>query len=721
MNNAKWLVFEECDAPLVQKKFCTGKAKSAVIQICGLGFFELYINDRKVSEDVLTPAWTDYEPRENRRLLYPLQDTFTHRILYREYDVTEYLVQGENCLEVLLGNGWYNQHERNIEGDLWYGSPKLCFSLKIQDERKHFTEIVSDETMQWKRSIITFNNIYMGERQDFRRKQGEDFRPCKVCEPPKGELCLQECPPDKKIRTIVPKLIFEKDGRRVFDVGENISGHVRFVQYGEAGSKTSVRFSENIREDFSLDFQSAGGEEQIQNCSCIGDGKKNVFEPRFTWYGFRYFEIEGNAEQIEAVVVHSDIAHTASFHSDSEALNWLYDTYVRTELDNMHCGVLSDCPHRERLGYTGDGQITCDGVMMLFDSRKLFEKWMQDIADSQDKKTGHVQHTAPFYGGGGGPGGWGSAVVAVPYFYYKHYGSTEFVQKYLPAMQAWTRYMDAHSENGLVVREEEGGWCLGEWCTPDKVQLPEAYVNTYFYIKSLDRMAEMEAHVGWDNAETLAKRKAICDAFHNAFYDAETHSYCGGVQGADAFAMDLGLGDEKMAERLSKYYDALGEFDTGFFGTEVLIRILFEKGYEDTAYKLLVSEKRNSFGYQRKCGATTLWETWAGYASHNHPMFGGCVVQFIYALLGIGQEENGAGFQALKIEPKIPTQLNQAEGSVLLENGRVSVKWEKKPDEVYFEVALPQKCSANFRYKDCKQTLHSGINIIHCFLKGGML
>lgn len=174
----------------------------------------------------------------------------------------------------------------------------------------------------------------------------------------------------------------------MLDVGENISGYVRFLQKGEAGSRTVVRFSENLKDNGELDFGSCGGEEQIQSCECISNGEENLFEPKFTWFGFRYFEVTGNAEEIEAVVVHSKIAVTSSFRSDSENLNWLYDSYIRTELDNMHCGVVSDCPHRERLGYTGDGQLTCDTAMLLLDSRMLFRKWIQDIADCQDKTTG---------------------------------------------------------------------------------------------------------------------------------------------------------------------------------------------------------------------------------------------------------------------------------------------------------------------------------------------
>lgn len=711
MKNAKWLVFEECDAPIAEKEFVTDEVCDAVIRICGLGFFELFINGRKVSGDVLNPVWSDYEPREDRRLLYPISDSFTHRVYYREYRVTDFLQAGKNKIQVLLGNGWYNQHERNIEGNLWYGAPRLCFSLKLFDTEGRWQEIISDETMRWKRSVIVYNNIYMGECHDFRMKNTEEYFPCKVCEAPGGELCMQTCPPDRQIRVIKPSLLFSDGIRSVMDVGENISGHVRFWQKGETGSKTIVRFSENINEDMSLNFGSCGGEGQIQTCECISDGSNNYFEPKFTWYGFRYFEVTGNAKQIEAVVVHSDVEVTSSFSSDSEALNWLYDSYIRTQLDNMHCGVVSDCPHRERLGYTGDGQLTCDTAMLLLDSKMLYEKWMRDIADCQDKKTGHVQHTAPFYGGGGGPGGWGCAIVAVPYFYYKHFGEKAVIEEYLPNMEKWVVYMESRSEQGIVVREETGGWCLGDWCTPGTVVLKESFVNTYFFIRSLQMMVELMEAVGRDTFRLIRKKEKVMEGFRRAFYNEAENSYCGGVQGANAFALDLGMGNEDMLSSLAAYYEELGEFDTGIFGTDIVLRVLFENGYEDVAYRLLTSEKDNSFGGQRKAGATTIWESWDGQASHNHPMFGACAGQLITSILGVRQRKASAAFWDTLIAPRIPEGLLWAAGSVTLPAGKVSVKRRKEPGAVSFEVLLPAGCTCDFEYKNSKRKLHEGKNI----------
>ena len=162
---AKWAAaLPDCEAPIFYDTLqWSGDCKAAVISICGLGFFELNINGKKVSEDVLVPAWSDYEPRENRRLLYPLSDTFSHRIYYLDYDITSYLIEGENVLEIWLGNGWYNQHERNVEGDLWYSTPKLAYSVEITKEDGSRIWQDSGEQMTWQIGPIWFNNVYYGE------------------------------------------------------------------------------------------------------------------------------------------------------------------------------------------------------------------------------------------------------------------------------------------------------------------------------------------------------------------------------------------------------------------------------------------------------------------------------------------------------------------------------------------------------------------------------
>ena len=181
--------------------------------------------------------------------------------------------------------------------------------------------------------------------------------------------------------------------------------------------------------------------------------------------------------------MHQKIPVVAQWKSSDERLNWLFETYVRTQLNNFHCGVPSDCPHRERLGYTGDGWLTAQCAMLLLDVRDFYKKWIRDIFDCQDPVTGHVRHTAPFYGGGGGPGGWGGAIVWMPYFYYAAYRDEGFLREAFPHIRKYLACMESFCQNGLVVKEIEGGWCLGDWCTPEAVRLPEAFVNTFFYIR----------------------------------------------------------------------------------------------------------------------------------------------------------------------------------------------------------------------------------------------
>ena len=193
MLEGKWIDFSGCEAPIARKGFQVKKSQSAVIQICGLGFFELYLNGKKVSDDLLTPVWSDYEPRRDRRMLYPIQDEFTHRVYYREYEVTDYITEGENHLAVLLGNGWYNQHERNVEGDFAYGKPKLCFSLTLKYQDGAMQKIQSDEEVVWSPSKIVYNNIYFGETQDFRVDESLQRR-AGLCEAPNAKMERQNCP-----------------------------------------------------------------------------------------------------------------------------------------------------------------------------------------------------------------------------------------------------------------------------------------------------------------------------------------------------------------------------------------------------------------------------------------------------------------------------------------------------------------------------------------------
>ncbi|MCR5207262.1 MAG: family 78 glycoside hydrolase catalytic domain [Eubacterium sp.] len=631
-DEAEWLCFgDETEAVIAKKDFEISEIADTVLTVTGLGFCEIYLNGTNVADRLCAPAWTNYVKTDTASYNYPIYDTMTYRILYEEIDLTPYLKTGKNSLVFHIGGGWFCQHESKNEGVKPYGKLMLCFNVR----KSGISVAKSDGGVLWKKSFITRQNIYFGEKQDM-RIGGYDFSDysysgfVNCAQPtaaPEAELNRQDCPPDRIIRTLKPELIFRRGDYAVYDLGECVTGFP-VIEFGktETDEVISLRFADELTEDGGLDFGSSGGNNRIQREEYIYDGKAKSAHQHFTWHACRYFDVIGNVEINEFRVVHTDLKQKAVFKSNEPVLQWLFDSFIRTQLNNSHCSIPSDCPHRERLGYTGDGQLTSDAVMDCFEAEGFYRKWIRDIADSQDIYNGHVQHTAPFYGGGGGPGGWGGAIVFVPYNFYKHYGDTELIKEYYPNMLAYLDYMDKHRENGLVVREEKDGWCLGDWCSPKNRNLiPPEFVNTYFFIKALDRVIELSDILGKDSAALKAKREDAVSAFLENYYDGETGTFCNSTEASDAYALDIGLGDSRTLDALVKKYAALGEFDSGIFGTYLLIGVLCESNHTELAKALLTSKKENTFYNMMKHGATTLWENWEGVHSHDHPMFGAVV------------------------------------------------------------------------------------------------
>jgi alpha-L-rhamnosidase len=634
--NAEWLTFaDETEAVIARKDFTVNELTHTVLRVTGLGFCELYINGKSVSDRLFAPAWTNYLPLDTASMNYPIYDTMTYRILYEQIDVTPFIKVGKNTLTVHIGGGWFCQHESKNEGVKPYGKLTLCFNI-MQGENSISK---SDKTVRWKKSFITRQNIYFGEKQDLRiggydfsdlELQPDEWKNADTCEPPKSLLTRQTCPEDKIIRTVTPKIILKQDNYAIYDLGENLSGYP-LVEFN--GTKIdeviSLRFAEELYDDGMLSFDSTGGNDRVQQEEYIYDGKAKNAHQHFTWHACRFFDVSGNAQVNKFYVIHTDLKVKTEFKSSEPVLQWIYDSFIRTQLNNSHCSIPSDCPHRERLGYTGDGQLTSNAVMDCFEADSFYRKWMQDIADSQDIHNGHVQHTAPFYGGGGGPGGWGGAIVFVPYNHYKHYGDKSVLEKYYENMLAYLDYMESRSENGLVVREEEGGWCLGDWCSPENRNLiPEEFVNTYFYIKAIDRVIEISLLLGKDTAKLNDKKKSVTSSFMKSFYDESTGTFCNSLEASDAFGFDLGLGDKRTLNAIVKKYASLGEFDSGIFGTYILISVLCENGHKALAKQLLTSKKKYTFYNMMVNSATTLWENWNGDDSHDHPMFG-AVVEYL--------------------------------------------------------------------------------------------
>lgn len=718
-----------CEAPLFRRSFWldrTERFQSARLEICGLGYFLFYINGKRISDQELMPAMTDYASVLGCETTYPVwEERSAHRCRYLSFDLLPYLKAGENVLAVRLGNGWYHQTERIAEGKFVFGLPKLWFELTLTDADGRQEWIESDRQTLWHPGGLLKNNLFLGEVRDLRKEPegwqypGADLSGWKPAQPvhaPETLLEEQTCPPDRVIRKLYPILIGEYDGRKIYDCRENIAGRVVLSCLGKKGECITVRHAEELAADGTLDFESAGGSDQLQQDHYICDGRIQTLHPLFCWHGFRYFETEGSCEVLCAEVIHTDVAVTSSFSCSDPVLNWLYEVYIRTQLDNYHGCIPSDCPHRERLGYTGDGQLTAETAMLLLDAKELYRKWYQDILDSQGKETGHIPHTAPFLGGGGGPGGWGCAVYQVPLAWAKIYGDDSLLVQGYDAILRWFDYMDAHSEKGLVVREEEGGWCLGDWCFPaseEKEQLPEAFINTFYYLHGLQEMMQISEKMNNKLPIRFAEReKNVKNAFLDAYFDPETGDFCEGRAAGNAYGLALGLGDERTKKHLVEKYEALGRFDTGIFSTSMLLEQLFSIGAGDLAVRLLTNDSEAaSFAHMKRNGATTLWERWDGRESHNHPMFGACVRLLFTQILGIRMmpsaqppvvnpaqpDVTAPPAQALKPldgelqPPAVPAsaqhfsyeirlssqrQLTWAKGSIQTPDGILSVSWE---------------------------------------------
>lgn len=682
--NCDWLRSKTAvDAYFARKKFTSENAVRAVLRVGVLGFIEPYVNGKKLTEEYFIPALSDYHKRDLTGAAFPIFDTLCHRRYYLEYDITELLTEKKNVFTAHIGGGWYKQIENKGEKMPVWGEPSLIFCIILTMKDGSETRICSDETVHSKASFVKKTNIYTSEIIDGREYDttmtaasynDADWDFMVRRDVPPAVAALQDFSGDTKAYAITPELLFEASGEKIYDLKKDVAGLwvVRFDDDAVSGDIAEVSIAEAMDENYHFLLRHTGGENrQVDTYIC---GNKREFSPVFTWRAGRFVKVKGKAQLVRFDVVFSPVSVTALLHTKNENLKWFFDAYCNTQNCNIHDMIPSDCPHRERLGYTGDGQLCSGAAMTIFDSETMYRKWLDDIADCQDIFGGHVQHTAPFLGGGGGPGGWGGAMVIVPWNFYKKFGDVSVLEKYYPRMMKYLDYMQSRCENHIVVREEKGGWCLGDWCPPDNdIQIPEAFVNTYFYIKCLMLTKSSAEVLGYSTALLSEKIKTVSDSFVVKYFDEMTGSFAGGVQGADAFAVDLGLGDERTIKNLAAHYEALGHYDTGIFGTDIVTRVLFENGYDSLAWQLLTNDSDISFSYMRRHGATTLWENWDGCDSLSHPMFG-AVAEYIFTyILGIKQTADSCGYKKITIAPAYLPEGGDISGSIMTKHGTITV------------------------------------------------
>ena len=686
--NAVWVRAKRPDiCPVIRTNFeLTGKIKSATLKILGLGTYVFYVNGKSATTDLFQPINSNYEHRD-----FPKGEIMAVRSYVNSYDVTKLLREGKNTVATMLGNGWYDGTRQEKP----YGEKKLCLSLEIETEDTTFN-VGTSLNDKYAETFVKRSNLLEYEVHDYTDWDPAILLPdyddsalptVEAAKPLDTEYYFSDCPRDSVVEVYTPTALGEVNGGTVYDVGVNMAGIPVLRSLG-AKCKVKVSFSEELTADGDLEeehsmwqwFEATVGDEPVEI--------KNVF----SWYGFRYFKVEGAAEVVSVLRAHTNVPVTSSFESSDPTLNWIYDAYLNTQRNNMHHGMPSDCPHFERRGYTGDGQLTCRSAMHLLDMHAFYTKWMEDISDCQDRISGHIQYTAPYTHSGGGPGGWGSAIVVLPYEMWKHYGDDKNLERFYPQMLHYFEYLESHSENMLVNSDTPGEWCLGEWCTPGPVELPAPFVNNYFYVKALEKTIEIAKHIGkHEDIPMLEKRMdERKNAIMVAYYNPWDSNFLGMRQGANAFALDIGLGNEKTKQNFINYYDRLGYYDTGIFGTDIVTRKLFEYGRADVAVKVMTASEPHGFGRWQRDGATTLWEYWFDSRSHSHPMFGAVATYLFEYILGIKQEKDSTGFDRITVSPAYVDGLDYAKGHITTEKGVISVSYEKVNGKATLYVSVPR-------------------------------
>lgn len=662
---AQWITAAKTDgAPLLRKAFTLKRGvKRAKAFVTAGGFFELYVNGQRVGEDYLVPNLTNYSTRKDLDKGYIAIDArFTdYRIMYLAYDITDQVQQGNNAVGLMLGRGFYDTESWRVRT---FG--KACALCQIEITYDDGTrEVVATDTSWLTRpSAITMNGVYEGETYDARLEtphwaeascDESGWQKAESATPPTGKLTAHTAPTDRITAVLQPVSVERTDTGFVVSFAKEISGWVRLKQIrGREGQTVKVHYQS----------ESPLG---IQEYTCKGTGTE-TYAPRFTWYVFSKVAVTGldelSAAQIQAEAVNTDVSPNAEFRTSNRLINDIYDAWVRSQLDNMHGGIASDCPHRERLPYTGDGQIAAAMVMLNFDAAAFYSKWIQDMRDSQNPATGYVPNGAPWQPTCGGGVAWGAALNTMSWEYYLQYGDLQMLERSYRPMQAQLRNMQTwltpDSTMFQQMKSPETGELtfflnLGDWVPPYGMPKDEIVHTFYLWLcaKNLAATAQVVGDSqGYDEAHAVERR--TWRAFHRKFYDQETQSY--GDFGPNIMALYMGVPEERreavvasLRREIMETHD--GHINTGFVTTKFFFEVLTDNGLHDVATTALLKTDFPSYGHWLAQGATVTWEQWDGQNSHNHPMFGGGLTWLPRRLAGINVTEDGVGYRHFDVRP----------------------------------------------------------------------
>jgi alpha-L-rhamnosidase len=706
---------ESKPAHYYRKEFLlTKKVKSARVYVTSKGLYQLFLNGEKVSTDLFTPGWT----------------TYNKRLQYQVYDVTSMLKE-KNSLGAMIGDGWYRGTiGRNKRENLYYYGDKIALLVQLQINYTDGTSELVTTDQSWKVTTgsIIESDIYNGEIYDARKEMpgwnqpGFDdskWEKVAVVSHSNDILVAQRGVPVKAIEEIQPKksLITPK-GEVVFDMGQNMVGWVRLKVKGKKGDQITLKFAEVLDKEGNFYTENLRAAKTTLTYILKGEGEE-IYEPYFTFYGFRFVKLEGFQEtpaldQIKGVVIYSEMKPTGTFTCSDSLINQLQSNIQWGQKGNF-LDVPTDCPQRdERLGWTGDAQVFAPTAAFNFDVSAFYTKWLKDLAADQ-LPDGKVPDVIPdVRNGRGGSTAWADAALIVPWTMYLSYGDKRILEEQYASMKGWVDYMTGRTGEDFLWTDDKH---YGDWlafastsssytgATTEKDLIATAY---YKYSSGL--LAEIAKILGKN--EDAKKYAALSENIKNAFigeFVTPSGRLISHTQTAYSLALAFDLLPENLIPAAAKYLaddvKKMGHLTTGFVGTPLLCKTLSDRGFEDLAFMLLNRKEYPSWLYPVTQGATTIWERWdgqkpdgtfqtTGMNSFNHYAYG-AIGEWLYTYVaGIRIDEQKPGYKHFYLEPHPGGGLTHAAAEHHTMYGKIKSAWKIEGDNFSYEIEIPANTKA---------------------------
>lgn len=706
-------------APYFRKDFdIQKKVKSARAYVAVAGLYEMYLNGEKVGNHRLDPMYT----------------RFDRRTLYVTYDVTKNLQNGENSVGVLLGNGWYNHQSTAVwyfDKAPWRARPKFCMNIKITYEDGTSETLATGADWKTSPSPVVFNSIYTAEHYDARSEQSgwnkPDFDDSKwngamITGAPSENIVAQALHPIRNVEQIEAKEMLNQ-GENIyrFDFGRNISGVTQIRVSGEAGTIIRIKHGERLTKDGKVDqsnidvhYRPTDNTDPFQTDIFILSGKdEETCMPRFNYKGFQYVEVSSDRPinlsktSLTAFFMHSDVPPVGSIQSSNPIVNKIWQAGNASYLSNLF-GYPTDCPQREKNGWTGDAHINIETGLYNFDAITIYEKWLADHRDEQ-QPNGVLPAIIPTSGWGyhwaNGPD-WTSTIAIIPWNIYLFYGDARLLEDCYDNIRRYVDHITEISPLGLT------DWGLGDW-VPVKSVTPKEFTSSIYYVVDTEILAKAAKILGKqaDFEKYSALAETIKGAINKRYLNRESGIYGTGLQTELSFALKWGIVPEelkaKVAENLAKRVVADGNhLDVGLLGTKTILNALSENGYADLAYKIAAQQTFPSWGWWMVNGATTLYENWPLDAgsdiSMNHIMFGEVCAWFYKGLGGIFPDESEPGFKNVILKPNFVDGLNEFEAKHQSEYGLIKSSWKRSGKKIFYEVSVPANSTATLFFPQGK-------------------